>query len=456
MEAGEHRIVSLKCGHIFGEKCIKKWVNEEKKCPTCKSKSSTRDFRNIYATKILIVDNSREAELELEIQKHIAEKIELKAEIVDYKRTQSNLLRQIRELREEIKRLQNIKASAKSLDNSINCVQTIKGGKMYLEKNIDFRESCESKLIAYMTRSKKILITQKTAGTSLFSGYGIRFVDATQYRPEQFINTGARQINDFSFNLTESLITSVSQETSCKIYNINTRQSVHSFSPSQSPLWSCAFNKCRENQVIFGAQNGFTYIYDMKMPNTVLHTIEHNERLPVKQIIPITMNEIFPDGGLLIILIKKVYFYEYKYGELQETRLNFEDSIRAASYDEKTEMIMITSGDMIQPYHILLRLIKVENIPVLQEVYRIQAVFAAKNFSRPTQIKVPDGFILACYAHTTNELQIHTPSIGKIHSLHPINYINDICPLYTDPGNITFAALASTKCRIYKVNLDYR
>lgn len=457
--SGDHRIISLKCGHIFGQNCIKKWINDQKNCPQCKTKSNVRDFRNVYATKILVVDNTREMELEVQIMKLHCEKSELSAINTQNSTSIALQRRQIKEMESEIAKLRQLVASSKH-GSPTTCVQTIRGGRMYLEKNVDFKESTESKLISYMIKSKKILISQKSAGTALFSGYGIRFMDAVYHKLEKFIITSSKPINDFAFDPTETFLMSVSKESSCKIFNIDTRQSVMSFAPSESALWACAFNKSRDNQIIFGAQNGVTYIYDIKKPSEILHTIESLERTPVKNVVSMNKTEAFPHGGFFVVQVRGLYFYEYHNGyELRQTKLNFEDSVFTATYDDKTEMLLITSAGMNETFHILTRLIKLDDIPVLSEVCRFPANRLGggiPKFTRPTQLKVPDGFIVSCYMDESKELQIHTPSAGKMHSIVMQNPISDICPLYSDNSIVAFAALAPLKCRIYKVNLEYR
>lgn len=34
-EQGGHRPATLKCGHIFGEACIRRWLKEKSRCPQC-------------------------------------------------------------------------------------------------------------------------------------------------------------------------------------------------------------------------------------------------------------------------------------------------------------------------------------------------------------------------------------------------------------------------------------
>ena len=46
----------FRCGHIFGKKCIEKWLKESQKCPQCNSKAKKSDLRLIYAKKLITLD----------------------------------------------------------------------------------------------------------------------------------------------------------------------------------------------------------------------------------------------------------------------------------------------------------------------------------------------------------------------------------------------------------------
>ena len=74
---GEHRLCSLRCGHLFGYKCIKQWLNSNnefaKKCPQCNAKASLKHKRFIYANKLTSVDTT-----EIERMKKEMEKIRLR------------------------------------------------------------------------------------------------------------------------------------------------------------------------------------------------------------------------------------------------------------------------------------------------------------------------------------------------------------------------------------------
>lgn len=70
--SGSHRVTSLKCGHLFGNDCIEKWISLYKKnyCPTCSAPFRKSQLRPIFAVKI--VAHEKESEKEI-IEKYIRE-----------------------------------------------------------------------------------------------------------------------------------------------------------------------------------------------------------------------------------------------------------------------------------------------------------------------------------------------------------------------------------------------
>ncbi|AFN83098.1 hypothetical protein EROM_060030 [Encephalitozoon romaleae SJ-2008] len=62
---GNHRVVSLQCGHLFGSQCIQKWVGKKSKmqCPLCSVQSTKRQIRPVYASKIVAIDTENEQKL---------------------------------------------------------------------------------------------------------------------------------------------------------------------------------------------------------------------------------------------------------------------------------------------------------------------------------------------------------------------------------------------------------
>lgn len=342
-------------------------------------------------------------------------------------------------------------------------IRSIKTGRIYIEKTLDFKENLDSRMLVFLSRSKKLIVTQKSAENSLFAGFGIKLIDFTTYRQEKFINTSNKIVTDFTVDSNEGYVVTTSKETSCKMYHLATAASVNTFTPASVPIWSCAFDKERTYNLMLGAQNGSTYIYDTRNASSAVKELVPNDtKAPVKFTIPIKSNENFPQGGVFVIHVRGVYFYEYLPSmEIASTNLNFQESILVASYDDLTEMMLITKSpsgigvDFKPSQHILMKLVREDGIPVLREIFSFNGSNAPlPSMTRPTQIKVPDGFIVVNYLQDTKMIQARSPSVGLIHEISISDPITDFCPIYLD-NSFFFGALSSSRCRLSKVNLGY-
>lgn len=56
--SGDHRIVSLKCGHLYGRNCIERALKERRFCPCCSQKAKVSDIRLIFTSCFSVVNTS--------------------------------------------------------------------------------------------------------------------------------------------------------------------------------------------------------------------------------------------------------------------------------------------------------------------------------------------------------------------------------------------------------------
>jgi len=126
---GPHKIVSLKCGHLFGESCIKKWVANSKRCPQCNAISKLSDLRHIYVSNIVCLELPYEKierltkDLESERSKRISSEFQLKQKTEEF----SILNDKYQHLLETVKTLKGtINDPIKNISNVSNRVQQTK------------------------------------------------------------------------------------------------------------------------------------------------------------------------------------------------------------------------------------------------------------------------------------------------------------------------------------------
>ncbi|CAO1391743.1 unnamed protein product [Diamesa serratosioi] len=462
-QVGDHRITSLKCGHIFGQACIKRWLAEQpslqRSCPQCKLKASVRDLRFIYASKLRATDNTRELELEKLLAMVQDEKSTMRVEnsvirmeLAALKTKNSALLFQI----QEIERYRRIDRQGTSNQSD---KPNIKVYKMCMEKNIDMTQDGDCRVMTFCYRTRKLLISQKS-NQQLFPGYGVRFVDFTTFKPFQFLHMGSKNVRDFAFNSSEDMLVASTTEATCKLFNATTNSSISAFKPSTHAIWAAAFDKSqnRANCLYLGAQNGTTYIYDIRSPNTALKDFITSDITPIISIIPIKPNEDFLDGGFLVVHLRTIYFFEYlPPQEISSTLLNIKGPFNSVTYDVKKDMLLVTTRPN-QEYqtsrYIMAKLIKIDSVTALEEVLVFNG---GQNLlgvmTRSSLITMPDNCIVAAYLQENKIIQTWSEASGnRMQEISVADIITDTTAIYLENGNTFLGALSSNKCRVFKVN----
>ncbi|KAJ1729399.1 RING finger and WD repeat domain-containing protein 3 [Coemansia biformis] len=115
--SGPHRVVSLKCGHLFGQSCAKKWLRRSSqkriqqglncskivgKCPECNQRAEWRDIRPIYARSITAADTTKLDELRAEVKRLADAKLSLEGQRMELCLKHNQLGNEVVRLRREL------------------------------------------------------------------------------------------------------------------------------------------------------------------------------------------------------------------------------------------------------------------------------------------------------------------------------------------------------------------
>jgi len=77
---GKHRICCLKCGHLFGQKCIERWIQERKKCPNCNEPARKTDIRTLFFTRVTVLDASAKEAVEKKLEDEVQRRKQAESE----------------------------------------------------------------------------------------------------------------------------------------------------------------------------------------------------------------------------------------------------------------------------------------------------------------------------------------------------------------------------------------
>lgn len=465
--SGEHRLSSLKCGHLFGESCIRRWLQESarqsglKVCPQCKTKAHPKDIRYLYAKRLRAIDRSEEHRMRDELIQERSKNQNIELELATMKLSYAQVTQKIKSLEadnETLKRL--LRKGGANAYNSSGSLDGLKGlggkvtYKMFMEKNIEISREPGCRVMKYAEQHSALIVSQKSA-QGLFPGYGLRFVDTPTFKTSNFLHTSLKMVRDISLSDDQQLLAVASMEQKAKLFDLRTLQPVSTFKPDEKTLWSCAISHRESEYYLYlGSQQGSTYVYDIRYPETFIDN-HQTEGGPVIQIEAVSESELFPCGGFIICKLTSLWFYEnIQGGGVNATRLSVEGRIISMSYDSENRSLLVqTRGCQRHPRarQILGRLNKIDCIPVFELKVTFFALTNSPVMVRSTQIAVDANTLVAAYIQDQKLLSVYDANSEQcIQSLPVQEVVYDTCPVYVK--NLTYlAALTETKCRLYKL-----
>ncbi|XP_053663144.1 E3 ubiquitin-protein ligase RFWD3 [Anopheles marshallii] len=468
---GDHRVVSLKCGHLFGMACIKRWMQDKpaasRSCATCKARATMRDIRFIYARCVKAVDNTREEELMQELSREKLKVIDLNVKL--------------HIANEEIAHQRNVIASMKQKFDAVSRGMDLFGDKklesstdrrisykLFLEKNMEIAREGGSRALAYSAKHQMLLISQKST-QPLFPGFCIRMVQV----PEFTTSTGAtsmlvssRSVRDIAVDASDDLFACATMEKMVKVCSIPNRSVQCTITPNQEEvLWSCAFDKERPKFLYLGGQRGSVYVYDIQHPEQLLKEfrvghVQHDYTAVIK-ICSVEPTSTIPCGGFLVCKLKSVWFFEYTPTQQIESHLlNITGAFNTMSYNPASGLILFSVRPTVdKPTTLVLAsLEKLNGVFALRVQHTFEGSRSQTVMYRSAQAYLNSAnTLVAAYQEDAKVLSIWCTNSGRrwLQQFPTGEPILDICPIVIPPPGQTYlAALSESRCRIYRLNVE--
>jgi E3 ubiquitin-protein ligase RFWD3 len=230
-----------------------------------------RDIRFLYAKKVLITDNSEEVRLrgDLEIERTAKNTAQMQLGLMKYELgIQKNINE---ELQKKIEILQSRGITFDDGDNTQE--RAYETYKLFMEKNIEISKEAGCRVMLYGKKLESLIVSQKSA-QNLFPGFGVRFLDAATFRLGQFLHVSSKSVRDLSLNLDEDRLITATMDKGAKLFDINNRTVINVFTPSDTVLWACAFERDSNKSNFLYLGTNQTYVYDTRNPQNFIREFQ--------------------------------------------------------------------------------------------------------------------------------------------------------------------------------------
>lgn len=243
---GDHKICTLKCGHLFGFICIFQWLENKSECPICRQKATIDDIipliweHEVPSDNLIKQLNSEKDQL-LQKQQQLAEEL---------KSTKNELNLAKDELAQTLQ-LSSDHSNHSSTNKNNSTFNNTFASVIYERKVTDaFR---------LLVSNNQLFVSQKAG-----SKFGLQISSLTNLNNSYFVSIHDGQIRDISSSPDFSTVATASIDKYICLMNNQTTQIINRFTVSE-PLWCC----CWATRFVLaaGGNCGKLFVRDIRINN---------------------------------------------------------------------------------------------------------------------------------------------------------------------------------------------
>ncbi|CAG4970216.1 unnamed protein product [Colias eurytheme] len=437
--SGEHRLVALKCGHLFGSQCVERWLKaqpaKDRSCPTCKSKATLKDVRFIYARRLVAADTSQITTLQKQIDNLQAEKSRVELELHKSRIAHRTCVLQLEVLRETLMKNQVTKDQPPR-----------RSWRFALEKNLEMCKDGGCRVLTYNCRTYELYVSQKSTN-NLFPGYGIRKVSCVDYKLGQFVHLHPKPIRDITYSQPRDLLLSVGLDSSVRIVE---RGIASSTITCGVPLWSCSWDYLRSNEFYVGGVGGVIHQYDVRNSSSYI------QRLTAPGDLSPVVSLCSTEYGLLSCQLNSCRLWVANIANMRQWEprtLPVEGPFMSLCYDNESHRALVSCRSS-GAERSRLSLCKLKaSVPSGEVLFDIEQTFSGSarslSMSRSTWVKAPGASWVAAHSESESTLYLHGLDGARTMSLPAAEPALDVCTAQLN-GDTILAALSASRLRLYK------
>ncbi|KAJ8925131.1 hypothetical protein NQ315_001313 [Exocentrus adspersus] len=340
---GEHRICALKCGHLFGYKCVNRWLESQQKksCPTCKKRVNRNDLRYIYAKKLIAVDTTELDVMKQLLDTAVEEKNKILMDLSKHACREHMLHQEIAKLKKQIQDLTNNR-DCSSQSSTSSCYST--PVRLFMDKSLDIcrRSGCR---VFDSNCQLDLIMTSMRSPNTLFLGFGVRKLNISHYKPLAFIPLHSLQIRDISFHPMNNWVLTASMDKSFKVVD-TVSNSVMYTTAQQMPLWSCCWDADNQHVLYIGTQSGAVVKYDVRNLHQPVCTLAVvGDMSPVVSVacIPSSPGTDLVNGGVVSCKLNSLWVFENSSNDHIRHSLSLEGPFVSMKYQSETKQLLVSS-----------------------------------------------------------------------------------------------------------------
>ncbi|XP_008984452.2 E3 ubiquitin-protein ligase RFWD3 isoform X3 [Callithrix jacchus] len=323
--AGDHRLSALRCGHLFGYRCISTWLKGQvRKCPQCNKKAKHSDIVVLYARTLRALDTSEQEHMKSSLLKEQMLRKQAELESAQCRLQLQVLTDECTRLQSRVQDLQrlmshqnqNLKQPRGSQACVLSGLPSSQGQhKYHFQKTFTVSQTGNCRTMAYCDALSCLVISQPSPQASFLPGFGVKMLSTANMKSSQYIPMHGKQIRGLAFNsCSRGLLLSASLDNTIKLTSLETNTVVQTYNAGR-PVWSCCWCLDENNYMYAGLANGSILVYDMR--NTSSHVQElvaQKARCPLVSLSYMSRaaSAAFPYGGVLAGNLEDASFWERK------------------------------------------------------------------------------------------------------------------------------------------------
>ncbi|XP_060534952.1 E3 ubiquitin-protein ligase RFWD3-like [Cylas formicarius] len=341
---GDHKICALKCGHVFGYKCVVRWLDSQPKktCPTCMTKARYSDLRFIYAKKLVAVDTVELESLKERLSETLNENGRMSQEISRYVSRERVLLQDIEQIKNKVQRQGECKVAEQRTGGPCSAQRV----RLYMDKSLEVCQvaECRKCRVFDICPAGNTLVVSSKGTTGLFRGFGLRKMNLGSYKTTQFLHLHTEAIKDACFHPTKPWVLTASSDKKVKVTDMAHNRVTHTLA-LDTGAWSCAWDPAREHRCVVGTQTGSVHVYDLRTVASPLATVSvEGDFAPVVAVAAVRgASTDCPD---LVLCCKLNTFWAFETQEdvsFKRHLLPLDGPFLSARYDDKSRHLLVSA-----------------------------------------------------------------------------------------------------------------